>query len=177
MYQFLSVTTEQLTELVAQLGEQLVPAFGISSGVLGFVALVLGCIKAGLELKAKKNPVSLTETDRTAIGDEVVAELKEGVTVDMSAQLDKATNQRLALVEENQNALSEQLQTISEGVYAMTTAVAEFKTISAETRAKINDYNKSEPVKEAKKIDVEKVVATVEKVVEVVKEVKDNISY
>lgn len=111
---------------------------GVGATVLTIV--IKAIINAVMNVKTKKYS-KLTDSDRAIIvenvRDGVLNAIKDGVSVDMDAQIDKATARRITAVERSQNEIVERINDLMECQRAVLSAVGDFKTISAESREQI----------------------------------------
>lgn len=114
----------------------------LSSGIVATVLGVIGkaIINARTTVKLKKYS-KLTEADRQAIAADVQSGVRTaligGVTVDMDAQIDKATSRRITAIEQSQNAIIEQMNQLMFGQRIVLLAMGDFKTISQSSKEQI----------------------------------------
>lgn len=125
---------EQVRIIVAQAGKWAAGIIGAVGGVAGIVKIISTLINS----KARKNPVSLTAADRKEIAhlaaSEVVASTQQGVAFDIDAQIDKATNKRLAAMEKRFNGFVWLIKRLIKGQKTVMKSLSEFKTISNDSR-------------------------------------------
>lgn len=120
---------------------------GVGATILGIV--IKSIVTAIATVKTKKYS-KLTDADRTAIAEEVKAgvlnAIKDGVSVDMDAQLDKATARRISAVEKSQNEIVEQTNRLMDYQRVVLSAIGDFKTISQSSKEQIQGILKGENV-------------------------------
>lgn len=136
--------TQQIQELITWL---------TTSGILttGVTIIITAIVKAVANVKTKKYS-KLTDSDKS----DIVSEVKEGVlnaiqggiTVDMDAQLDKATAKRITAIEKSQNEIVQAVQTLAEYNKVVLSAIGDFKTISQASKEQIQALLKSKSVVE-----------------------------
>lgn len=111
---------------------------GVGATVITIV--VKAIVSAVANVKSKKYS-KLTDGDRDAIVNEVktgvLEAIKDGVTVDMDAQLDKATARRITAVEKSQNDIVSAMESMSEYQRVVLSAIGDFKTISQHSKEQI----------------------------------------
>lgn len=133
---------------------------GVGATVLTIV--VKAIITAVANVKTKKYS-KLTDSDKVAIVDNVrdgvLNAIKDGVSVDMDAQIDKATARRITAVERSQNDIINRMNKVIECQKAMLSAICDFKTISIESKDQIKTLLKHdiEPMEKVVAVEVPKV--------------------
>lgn len=118
---------------------------GVGATVLGLV--IKSIVTAIVSVKTKKYS-KLTESDKTDIVGEVkngvLEAIQGGVSVDMDAQLDKATSKRITAVEKSQNDIVGQVNRLMEYQRVVLAAIGDFKTISQASKEQIQSILKLE---------------------------------
>lgn len=121
---------------------------GVGATILGLV--VKSIVTAIANVKSKKYS-KLTESDKASIVSEVTQgvlnAIQDGVSVDMDAQLDKATARRITAVEKSQNEIVQAMQTLAEYNKVVLSAIGDFKTISQASKEQIQAILKGKSVK------------------------------
>lgn len=111
---------------------------GVGATILGIV--IKSIVTAIANVKTKKYS-KLTDGDKSVIVSEVtkgvLCAIKDGVSVDMDAQLDKATSKRITAVERSQNDIVEQTNRLMEYQRVVLAAIGDFKTISQSSKDRI----------------------------------------
>ena len=106
--------------------------------VICFVIKVI--VSAVASVKTKKYS-KLTDSDRALIVAEVkegvIAAIRGGVSIDMDAQIDKATARRITAVEKSQNEIIGQMSQLMGQQRVVLTAIGDFKTISQSSKEQI----------------------------------------
>lgn len=118
---------------------------GVGATVLGIV--IKAIVTAVANVKTRKYS-KLTEADREAIVEEVKSGVLQaihgGVSVDMDAQLDKATARRITAVEKSQNEIVAQTNKLMDYQRTVLAAIGDFKTISQASKERIQGILKDE---------------------------------
>lgn len=122
----------------------------ILNGVITFLSTSVGATVLGFVIKVITTAISnvktkkyskLTEDDRAVIVSEVKAgileAIKNGVSVDMDAQIDKATARRITSVEKSQNEIVGQMNALMNYQRVVLSAIGDFKTISQSSKEQI----------------------------------------
>lgn len=149
--------TQQIQELITWL---------TTSGILttGVTIIVTAIVKAIANVKTRKYS-KLTDADKSAIVNDVksgvLSAIQGGVTVDMDAQLDKATARRITAVEKSQNEIVEAIAKLAEYQKVVLTAIGDFKTISQSSKEQIRSILKGVSVQLGKVDAVEQPVVEV----------------
>lgn len=139
---------------------------GVGATVLTIV--IKAIVTAVANVKTKKYS-KLTDNDRATIVDNVTGgvlnAIKDGVSVDMDAQIDKATARRITAVERSQNDIVERMNKVIECQKAMLSAIADFKTISIESKEQIKALIKQDivPMEAVVAVEVPKVAVEMPK--------------
>lgn len=125
------------------------------------IAVVVRSIATAiLNYKAKK-VARLTESEKQDIANIVTANVlnavKDGFTIDIDAQIEKATNKRISAIENSQNQLIEAVNHSVQYSRATMSAVGDFRTISDQSKAEIATLLKGVEKKEEKVAPIEKV--------------------
>lgn len=134
--------TQQIQELITWL---------TTSGILttGLTVIVTAIVKAIANVKTRKYS-KLTESDKAEIVSEVkngvLNAIQGGVSIDMDAQLDKATAKRITAVEKSQNEIVEQTNRLMDYQRVVLSAIGDFKTISQSSKEQIQAILKGNPV-------------------------------
>lgn len=116
----------------------------LSTGVGATVLTIIikAIVTAVTNVKTKKYS-KLTEADKSAIVEQVkegvLNAIKDGVSVDMDAQIDKATARRITSVERSQNEIVEQVNRLIDYQKTVLSAIGDFKTISPESKERIKE--------------------------------------
>lgn len=114
----------------------------LSTGVGATVITIVfkAIVSAVANVKSKKYS-KLTDSDRALIVNEVktgvLEAIKDGVSVDMDAQLDKATARRITAVEKSQNDIVSAMESMNEYQRVVLCAIGDFKTISQHSKEQI----------------------------------------
>lgn len=118
---------------------------GVGAAILG--AVIKAIVTAIANVKTKKYS-KLTEGDKSDIVNEVTSgvlkAIQGGVSVDMDAQLDKATAKRITAVEKSQNEIVEQTNRLMDYQRVVLSAIGDFKTISQYSKEQIQSILKLE---------------------------------
>lgn len=118
---------------------------GVGAAILG--AVIKAIVTAIANVKTKKYS-KLTESDKSDIVNEVTSgvlkAIQGGVSVDMDAQLDKATAKRITAVEKSQNEIVEQTNRLMDYQRVVLSAIGDFKTISQYSKEQIQGILKLE---------------------------------
>ena len=118
---------------------------GVGAAILG--AVIKAIVAAIANVKTKKYS-KLTEADKTDIVNEVTSgvlkAIQGGVSVDMDAQLDKATAKRITAEERSQNDIVEQTNRLMDYQRVVLSAIGDFKTISQTSKDRIQGILKQD---------------------------------
>ena len=110
----------------------------VGATILGIIGKTV--VNAIASVKTKKYS-KLTDSDRTLIVAEVkegvIAAIRGGVSVDMDAQIDKATARRITAVEKSQNEIIAQVSQLMNWMRVVLLAIGDFKTISQPSKEQI----------------------------------------
>lgn len=110
----------------------------VGATVLGLVVKV--AIEAYKSIKTKKYS-KLTEEDKREIAEMsakmLYEQIKGGVSIDMDAQMDKATARRITAVEKLQNDIIENINELMRQQRVVLSAIGDFKTISQSSKEQI----------------------------------------
>lgn len=136
----------------------------LSTGVGATVITIIikAIVVAVANVKSKKYS-KLTDSDRAAIVEDVKTgvfeAIKDGVMVDMDAQLDKATAKRITAVEKSQNDIVNAIENMTEHQKVVLSAIGDFKTISQHSKEQIQEIlkNPSQKLGRVEIIDAPKV--------------------
>lgn len=134
------MNNEQLAAYILKWVSAIVGSLG---GVTGVIALVKSLIKSkSAKMSAKdKNDIAEIAAKRVIEGQNLNIEL------DISEQIDKATNKRLKLVEDSTNDFIKRINKVIKQQRHIANAVKDFKTISAESRTQLlEDLDEGEEV-------------------------------
>lgn len=167
MFATLSLTAEQIDQLrniAAVGGKWLMAAFTALGGITGIVKIITTVV-------SRKKPVKLTQADYTGIASEILKQTNGSIEINMSSEIDKATRNRLAAVEQVNSELVKANKQLLKSQKAIANAVSDFKTISTsardELKASMNDLADGENglvAVETPKVD--KPIVKIEKVAE-----------
>lgn len=134
------MNNEQLAAYILKWVSAIVGSLG---GVMGVIALVKSLIKSkSAKMSAKdKNDIAEIAAKKVIEGQNLNIEL------DISEQIDKATNKRLRLVEDSTNDFIKKINKVIKQQRHIANAVKDFKTISAESRTQLlEDLDEGEEV-------------------------------
>lgn len=134
------MNNEQLAAYILKWVSAIVGSLG---GVTGVIALVKSLIKSkSAKMSAKdKNDIAEIAAKRVIEGQNLNIEL------DISEQIDKATNKRLKAVEDSTNDFIKRINKVIKQQRHIANAVKDFKTISAESRTQLlEDLDEGEEV-------------------------------
>lgn len=116
---------EQVRAFATELGQQIIVWLAPIGGITGLLTLVIKMISSRMSKKDVKR-----------IAQEVVTELENSeqktIELDISSQVDKATNNRLAEVENKTNCFIEIVRKLASGQSKIMTTLADFTTPSIE---------------------------------------------
>lgn len=130
MFATLSLTAEQIDQLrniAAVGGKWLMAAFTALGGITGIVKIITTVV-------SRKKPVKLTQADYTGIASEILKQTNGSIEINMSSEIDKATRNRLAAVEQVNSELVKANKQLLKSQKAIANAVSDFKTISTSAR-------------------------------------------
>ena len=159
------MSTEQI---VAMAGKYAAVILGALGGFAGLVSIVKLVIRFFIQKKPMKLTTDTSEAIAERAADMVTQKLANGVAVDMSAQIDAATNKRLSELEKKNNELIDDLRQAKKRDKLLMASIADFKTITNENRVALMKAV-AEDEKLPEKTDIPVVTAFVEKV-------KDNLT-
>lgn len=110
----------------------------VGATILGIVGKAVANAIASVKIKKYSK---LTDSDRAVIVSEVkdgvLNAIQGGVSVDMDAQIDKATSRRITAVEKSQNDIVEQMEQLMNYQRVVLAAIGDFKTISQSSKEQI----------------------------------------
>lgn len=118
---------EQIRQIVTYALKWLV---GTSGGMF-ILGWILKIVKSAIE---NRKPVVLNEKSCDSISNRIAEGLSKGIEVDMSAQVDKATNKRIDTLEKQYNDLIELFSHYVNSQKAIMKGMSEMRSISNETR-------------------------------------------
>ena len=153
-------TTEMiLTYVTAFLGS------GVGATILATlirsIATIIGKVKIA---KASK----LTEQDKKQMVEEFTKGLENGVTIDMDAQLNKATNKRFDSIEKLLNEVAKEEEENTKTLKLLAEAMSQFKTISSDIKNRLADNSS------AVQVPIEKIEIVEQGTIQVKEEKKES---
>ncbi len=126
---------------------------GFASGTTGSVIIAL-LIKYWIGKRAetkKAQAAKLTEADKKEIiegvGEYVVGKINGKITLDIDAQLDKATNKRISAIEAQQEKIVEATNRSANYSRATMSAIGSFRSIPVQCQQEIAKLAQDEPLK------------------------------
>lgn len=152
---------EQIRQIVTYALKWLV---GTSGGMF-ILGWILKIVKSAIE---NRKPVVLNEKSCDSISNRIAGSLSNGIEVDISEQVDKATNKRIDTLEKQYNDLIELFAHYIKGQKAVMKGISEMRSISNETRISllecIDNAKTDENKAKTTEIEVaEKPIAKIEK--------------
>lgn len=165
-------------------GQQIVELVGAvcgstaGAGVISFCAFL---IKDAIVNKIQSKKSKLLASDKKEIAEEVKAAIRDGVELDITNELDKATKKLISEQKDRENKLIKQNNELRKLVVAMADVLANLKSLQGtQVIAKLRDTIDKEPIEEVETVDNGRVVANVkleEKKEEKVEEKKLDLKY
>lgn len=122
---------------------------GVGATILGLVIRSIAIAVSNAKIKKYSK---LTDDDKKAIADEIMASMKGSLKLDADAMVDKATNSRLSAIESSHNDIVNAINQSLAYSRATMNAVGDFKTISEDSRTAIKELLKED----AKKVEAVK---------------------
>lgn len=115
-------------------------AFFTTGAGATIIALIISAVKDYAKTKLTAKATKLNDLDKDAIAEKVVGALKGKISVDMIAELDKATRNLITEFKEEHNALIKKTNDNEKMLYAMGKVIAQFKTVQGTTA--LDELNK-----------------------------------
>lgn len=115
-------------------------AFFTTGAGATIIALIISAVKDYAKTKLTAKATKLNDLDKDAIAEKVVNAIKGKISVDMIAELDKATRNLITEFKEEHNALIKKTNDNEKMLYAMGKVIAQFKTVQGTTA--LDELNK-----------------------------------
>jgi len=139
---------EQINEILTIV----LSALGGTTGLIVIARLIIAIVNAVMKAKSIK-ATKLNEQDKESMVASFLGALKDGVQIDMDAQLERATSNRLTSLEKQNNEIAKDIDKLAETCKLLAEGMSQFKTISSDIKNKLADNSKTES-KPIEKIEV-----------------------